>query len=248
VFLAIGMFCSGFPAQALARIHEATAEARMLAHPPSLASSLSLSAAVLSLIGDDAALAEHADRLVAIATEQKFPYWRATGTIFSGWVKLKSGDVAAGMTLLRSGSSAYRATGAKAWLPHYFALLARACEIAEEIEEGLTLLDDAFQIVDTTGVRWLAAELNRQKGQLLLRQGHSEAAEEFYLKALAIAQEQEAKLWELRTAVSLARLRRDQGQAAAARDLLAPVFGWFTEGFDIPDLKEAKALLATLDA
>jgi predicted ATPase len=149
----------------------------MLAHPPSLASSLSLNAAVLSLIGDDAALAEHADWLVAIATEQNFPYWRATGTIFRGWVKLKSGHVAAGITLLRSGSSTYRATGAKAWLPHYIALLARACEIAEEIEEGLTLLDDAFQIVETTGVRWLAAELNRQKGRVLLRQGQSEAAE-----------------------------------------------------------------------
>jgi TolB-like protein/predicted ATPase/class 3 adenylate cyclase len=248
VFLAIVMYCLGFPAQALRRSHEATAEARMLAHPPSLASSLSLNAAVLSLIGDDAALAEHADRLVAIATEQNFPYWRATGTIFRGWVKLKSGDVAAGITLLRSGSSAYRATGAKAWLPHYIALLARACEIAEEIEEGLTVLDDAFQIVETTGVRWLAPELNRQKGQLLLRQGQAEAAEELYCKALGIAQEQGAKLWELRAAMSLAELFRDQGRGGEARSLLAPVYGWFTEGFDTPDLKEAKALLDALDA
>ena len=87
------------------------------------------------------------------------------------------------------------------------------------------------------------AELNRHKGQLLLRQGNTEAAEELYRKALGIAREQEAKLWELRAAASLARLRRDQGRRAEARDLLAPVYGWFTEGFDTADLKEAKALL-----
>src|SRR5439155_13472496 len=120
---------------------------------------------------------------------------------------------------------------------------ARACEIAGEVEEAATRLDDALQIVDRTGERWYAAELNRHKGQLLLRQGHSEAAEELYRKALGIAEEQGAKLWELRAAASLARLRRDQGRHAEARDLLAPVYGWFTEGFDTQDLKEAKALL-----
>ena len=154
------------------------------------------------------------------------------GTIYRGWVKVKNGDVAEGISLLRSGSTAYRATGAEAWMPHHIALLARACEIAGQIEEALTLLDDALQIVERTGERWFAAELNRHKGQLLLRQGHSEAAEELYRKALSIAEEQEAKLWELRAAVSLARLRRDQGRRAEARDLLAPVYGWFTEGFD----------------
>ena len=90
------------------------------------------------------------------------------------------------------------------------------------------------------------AELNRQRGQLLQRQGHTEAAEELYGKALSIAREQDAKLWELRAAASLARLRRDQGRRAEARELLAPVHGWFTEGFDTPDLKEAKALLDEL--
>src|SRR6202011_2950841 len=118
--------------------------------------------------------------------------------------------------------------------------------ITGQIEDGLTLLDDALQIAGRTGERWLEAELNRHKGQLLLRQGHSAAAEELYRKALGIAEEQEAKLWELRAAVSLARLRRDQGRRAQARDLLAPVYAWFTEGFATPDLKEAKALLDEL--
>jgi predicted ATPase len=112
----------------------------------------------------------------------------------------------------------------------------------------LALLDDALQIVERTGERWFAAELNRHKGQLLLRQGHSEAAEELYRKALRIGEGQEAKLWELRAAAGLARLHRDQGRHAEARALLAPVCGWFTEGLDIPDLKEAKALLEELQA
>jgi predicted ATPase len=107
-------------------------------------------------------------------------------------------------------------------------------------------LDEALRIAERTGERWFVAELTRRKGQLLLRQGHPETAEELYRKALVIAEEQEAKMWELRAAVSLARLRRDQGRCAEARDLLAPVYGWFTEGFDTPDLKEAKALLDQL--
>jgi predicted ATPase len=97
-----------------------------------------------------------------------------------------------------------------------------------------------------TGERWFAAELNRHKGQLLLRQEHPEAAEELYRKALSIAQKQQAKLWELRAAVSLARLHRDQSRRAEARDLLAPVYDWFTEGFGTQDLKEARALLYEL--
>jgi len=109
------------------------------------------------------------------------------------------------------------------------------------------LLDNALEVVERIGERWLEAELHRNKGQLLLRQEHTEAAEELYRKALSITREQEAKLWELRAAASLARLWRDQGRLAEARDLLAPVYGWFTEGFDTSDLREAKALLDALN-
>ena len=131
-------------------------------------------------------------------------------------------------------------------VPYYIALLAAACEISGQIEEAATLLDEALQIMERTGERWFAAELNRHKGQLLLRQGQAEAAEELYRKALSIAREQDAKLWELQAAASFARLWRDQGRRGEARDPLAPVYGWFTEGFDTPDLKEAKALLGEL--
>src|SRR5260370_5834456 len=128
-------------------------------------------------------------------------------------------------------------------MPHLIALFAGAYEIAEEVEAGFALLDEALQIGERTGERQLAAELNRHKGQLLLRQGHSDAAGELYRKALSIAAEQGAKLWELRAAASLARLRRDQGRHPEARDRLPPVYGWFTEGFATPDLTDAKALL-----
>jgi class 3 adenylate cyclase/predicted ATPase len=245
-FLGIVLFCLGFPDQAFAQSSAAIAETRRLTHPPSLASSLSLGARLLSLFGDDAVHGEWSDQLVAVTTEQGFSYWLAQGTIYRGWVEVKNGDLAEGISLLRSGSIAYRATGAELWMPHHTALLAGACEIAGQVEEAVTCLDDALQIVERTGERWLEAELNRHKGQLLLRQGHTEAAEELYRKALSIAVEQEAKLWELRAAVSLARLRRDQGRRGEARDLLAPVYGWFTEGFDTQDLKEAKALLDEL--
>jgi predicted ATPase len=211
-----------------------------------LAANLAPGARLLSLYGDDAVLSEWTDELVAVTNEQGFALWCALGTIFCGWVKVKEGNVAEGISLLRSGSTAYRATGAELYMPFHIALLAKACEIAGQDEEAVTLLDEALQVVDRTRERWFAAELYRQKGELLQRQGHVETAEELYRKALAIADEQEAKLWELRAAVSLAGLRRDQGRRAEAHDLLAPVYGWFTEGFDTPDLKEARVLLNKL--
>jgi class 3 adenylate cyclase/predicted ATPase len=245
-FLAIVLFCLGFPDQALAQSNAAIVEARSLAHLTLSASSLGLGTRLLSLFGENAALEERADQLVAATTEQSFPFWRALGTIYSGWVTAKNGNVTEGISLLRSGLAAYRATGAEAWMPHNLALLAKACEIAGQIDEAVAQVDDALQIVERTGERWFAAELNRHRGELLLRQGHTEGAEESYRKALSIAEEQEAKLWELRAITSLARLWGEQDRRAEARDLLASVYRWFTEGFDTADLKEAKALLDEL--
>src|SRR5262249_53302724 len=153
-----------------------------------------------SLNGDDVVLGEWADQAVAVATEQGFRLFCAVGTGVHGWVKVKNGGVGEGVSLLRSSVGAYHATAAEVGISFWFVLLARACEIAGQVEEGLVLLDDALQIVERTGERWLEAELHRHKGQLLLQQGHSEAAEELYCKALSIALEQEAKLWELRAA------------------------------------------------
>jgi class 3 adenylate cyclase/tetratricopeptide (TPR) repeat protein len=245
MYLGIVLFCLGYPDQALERSSIAIAKVRRLAHPPSLAGSLATGIRLRLLVGDNTTLATWLDQLVNVMTEQRFPHWRAMGTICRGWIKVKNGDVAEGTSLLRSGlTAASRTSGA--WMPHNIALLAAACEITGQVAEASTLLDDALQIVERNGERFLEAELNRHKGQLLLRQGYSEAAEELYCKALSIAEEQKAKLWELRATTSLARLRRGQGRSAEARDLLAPVYAWFTEGFGTPDLKDAKALLDLL--
>jgi len=244
--LGIVLFCLGYPDQALARSSSAIAEAKRLAHPSTLAVALARGARLLSLVGDHVALDRRAGKLIAVTTEHGFPHWDAEGTIDRGWVKVTNGDVVEGISLLRSGLNAYRKAEVEAWTPHFFALLAGAFEIAGKVDAAFTLLDKALQIVERTGERWFAAELNRHKGGVLLGQGHAEAAEELYRKALSIAQEQEAKLWELRASVSLARLRRDQGRSAEACDLLAPVYAWFTEGLGTPDLKEAKALLDAL--
>jgi len=201
---------------------------------------------LLSLRGDNAALDERAGQLIAVATEQGFPLYRALGTIYRGWVKVNTGDVAEGISLLRSGSGAYRTTGAESRIPYYIALLAKACDIAGQVDEALSLLDSAMQIAERIGECWFVAELYRHKGQFLLRRGLSEAAQELYRRALKIAEEQEAKLWELRAAVSLARLGRQQGRHSEAFDVLRPVYGWFTEGFDTQDLRDAKALLDEL--
>jgi predicted ATPase len=245
--LALVLFCLGYPHRAFAQGSAAVATARTLAHPPSLALSLGIGTFPLALVGDDAALEERADELVSVAAEHGLSLYGAVGTILRGWVKVRNGDVTEGISLLRIGSTAYRAIGQQAWIPYFLALLAEAYEIAGQIEQASALLGEALQIVERTRECWFAAELNRHKGRLLLRQGETEAAEEVYRKALSTARAQEAKLWELRAATSLAHLRRDQGRPAEARKLVAPVYGWFTEGFDTPDLKQAKALLQSFE-
>jgi len=247
VGLGIALFCLGFPDQARAQSRAAIVEARGLAHPRTLAGSLSGDAWRHSLAGDNAAvLNERADELVAVATDQGFALWGALGALYRGWAKTERGEVAEGISLIRDGLATYRATGTELWMPYFTALLAKACEIAGHIEEAASLVGEALRIIEKTGERWYAAELYRHKGQLLLRQGYAEAAEELYCKAQQIAREQEAKLWELRAVMSLARLWGEQGRLAEARTLLAPVYGWFTEGFATPDLKAAKMLLASL--
>ena len=240
------LLCLGFLDEALVQTRAAIAEARTLAHPPSLAASLMFSGLCDAFLGDFSALAELADETIAIAVELGFPHWLAQGTIYRGLAKFKNGDVTEGMSILRGGLDAYRATGAEQWMPFFLIHMAGACGIMGQVEEALGLFDEATQIVDRTGERAFVAELIRQKGELLLRQGHIEDAAGAYRTALLMAREQEAKFWELRAAASLARLGRDQGNGAEARDLLLPVYGWFTEGLDTPDLKAAKQLLDEL--
>jgi class 3 adenylate cyclase/predicted ATPase len=240
------LFFLGFPEQALAQTNAAIAEAEKLGHATSLAQSLTFGTRLLWEYGDNAALASRAKQFCALATEHGFSVWRAQGTMYRGLAQVTAGDVADGMELLRAGFADYRANASEAETSAYKVLLAKACAIAGQIEEALAMLDNAMPVLEQAGEARYAAEMRRHKGQLLLRHGYSEAVENMYREALSIARAQEAKLWELRAAVSFARLRRDHGPHAEARDLLAEVYGWFTEGLDAPDLQEAKTLLIEL--
>src|SRR5215467_6170001 len=181
--LGIALFCLGFPDQGLAQINAGIAEASTLAHPPSWAASLAMGCRLLSLSDDYVALDERAGELIVVAAERAFPVYEALGTIYRGWGKIRTGDVAEGISLLRSGSSAYGATGTETRMCYHIALLARACEITGQAEESLSLANNALQVVARVGERWFAAELYRHKGNLMLQQGDSEAAEKLYRQA-----------------------------------------------------------------
>ena len=166
-----------------------------------------------------------------------------------GWAQVAPGQDETGLAQIRRGLAALRATGAALRLPYYLALLAEACRHAGQGTVGLTLIADASAQAATTGEGWWQAELYRLKGELLVQEGGTHAvreAEECVRLALTVARRQQAKSLELRAAMSLARLWQQQGQRTEAYELLAPIYGWFTEGFDTADLQEAKALLAAL--
>jgi predicted ATPase len=168
------------------------------------------------------------------------------GTVFRGWALAGSGQTGEGIALLRAGVAAFRATGAVTEVPFFLTLLAEAEGRAQERDEGLGHLADAERLIAATEARFADAELHRVRGELLRAGDEIAAAERSFSQAIDIAQQQSAKFWELRAAISLARLWREQGKRDAARDLLAPTYSWFAEGFDTPVLKEAKALLDEL--
>src|SRR4029077_18006338 len=146
------------------------------------------------------------------------------------------------------GVALYQATGGYLLTPFYLMTLAEVCGKTAQTEQGLSRLAEASKLVEMTQERWGEAEMHRLRGKLLATMNEQAAAESSYRQALIVARAQSAKLFELRAATSLARLLRDEGKGDEARDLLAPVYGWFTEGFDTRDLKEAKALLRELAA
>ena len=168
------------------------------------------------------------------------------GTVWRGCALAGSRQTAEGIALLRAGVAALRATGAVTEVPSFLTLLAGAEGKAKERDQGLGHLAEAERLLAQNEERWAEAELYRVRGELLRASHDPTAAERCFSQAIGIAQRQNAKFWELRAAISLARLWREQGKRDAARDLLAPVYGWFAEGFDTPVLKEAKALLDEL--
>jgi predicted ATPase len=238
----------GYPDQGLVRNDEAVLLARQVARPFSLGFTLSGSAIFHAFRREKRCTQERAEAALSLATEQGFPFWMALSAILRGWALAQQGQAQEGIEQINQGLRAYRATGAELLQPYYLALLGEAYGIIGQSEAGLTALAEALTLAETTGERWYAPELYHLQGELLLQQSpdhHIEAATCFQ-HAIAIAQNQQAKSWELRAATSLARLWQQQGKRQEAHDLLAPVYHWFTEGFDTADLQEAKALLEEL--
>jgi predicted ATPase len=185
---------------------------------------------------------------MALAHEQGLAALRILGTCWRGWALVRVGQSEEGVAQLREGMAAWEALGGGLWRPTLLALLAEVYGRTGQVDKGLGVLAEALTLVDTTGERWYAAELHRLQGALWLSRSadKSAEAEACFQHAMTIAQSQGAKAWELRTATSLARLWQQQGKRQQARDLLAPVYHWFTEGFDTADVQEAKALLDEL--
>jgi predicted ATPase len=237
----------GYPDQALTRSHAMLTDAQELQHAFSLARARYTMATLHKLQGEADATQEWADAALAIMSEQGFGQNLASATFTLGWALAAQGRHEEGMALMRQGLAGRRAIWAGTTLAEYSARLGEAYGRIGQAKEGLRLLAEALSVVDKGG-RWYEAELHRIKGELLLQQAIPDTpqAEACFQQALDIARRQQAKSWELRGAMSLCRLWQQQGKRAAAYDLLAPIYSWFTEGFDTPDLQEAKALLEDL--
>ena len=188
-----------------------------------------------------------AEELISLSTEHGFQMWRAAGVIMRGWALSKHGQFAEGIGEICSGMDAWQSTGAGIFVPFYHGILAQAYAGAGQIEEGLKTLDTALDSVSRSDERLYEAELYRLKGELLLVDDKPESdAERYFRRAIKVANQQGSRTLELRASASLGRLFQRQGKISEARETLAPVHDWFTEGFDTTDLKEAKMLLEEL--
>jgi predicted ATPase len=240
----------GYPEQALERTHEALTLIQNLEHPYTVARGLYYTTLVHQWRREWQMVCERAETAITVATAQQIALVLALGPIMRGWALAMQGQGAEGLTQLCQGLDAYRATGATFQRSHFLGMLAEVHSSLGQPEAGLTALREALTLVETTGERYYEAELHRLQGELLLQPAVAQPgeAEACFQQALAVARRQQAKSLELRAAMSLSRLWQREGKRAEARTLLAPIYGWFTEGFDTVDLQEAKALLEELGA
>jgi class 3 adenylate cyclase/predicted ATPase len=248
LFSAWILLFQGYPDRALRRSREALAAVDELGHAYTTSQALYLTCWLHQIRGDQRLVRERAAAVMALATENGLSAWAANGTVLHGWAVANGGATEAGIAQLRRGLAAKQAMGVQLHTPGFLGLLAGLYIGIKSSGEALKLLNEALALVDRIDERWFEAELRRLKGEALLGCSPERAAEAeaCYHQALAVARDQGARLWELRAATSLARLWRDQGKRQQAIDLLAPVYGWFTEGFDTQDLQDAKALLDEL--
>jgi predicted ATPase len=248
-YLAMALWQLGYPEQALKRGDEALALARRLSHPFSLAFAQNIAGGILhQLRREPRAAQETADSTIALSIEHGFADPLAYATVMRGWATAEQGCDEEGIAQIRDGLAAGHATGSELLLPYHLCLLAEVCKKAGQFEEGLRALKEALAAADERGNRASEAEIHRLKGELLLKQEDSNAAEaqSCFERAIEIARKQSAKSLELRATTSLSRLLAQRGRRDEARKMLAEIYNWFTEGFDTADLKEAKALLEEL--
>ena len=243
----------GYPDRACEHVQRSVQLAQELNQPMSVAQALLQSVIVYQFRQEPDPVAEQTQQLLQLGEEQGFPLWTAGGLILSGWVQAQQGQATAGIEAIRQGLEIWHATGTELARPYCLSLLAEAFQQAGDIEQGLETATEALAAIDETQELVNAAELHRLKGELLLHQMNEEdgqdaqEAEACFQQALAIAREQQARSFELRTAVSLGRLWQSQGKLAVALELVAEVYAWFSEGFETPDLRAAQTLLTELE-
>jgi predicted ATPase len=253
--IAMDLWLLGYPDQACTRSQEALALAQTPSHPSDSADALMAAAQIRLFCGEVQPAHDLAQALVALATDYGLPHGLACGTILLGRALAAGGHVEKGIDLMQKGLCAYRETGAELLRTHYLALLAETCARVGQVEAGVAAVAEALAVVERTEERVHEAELHRLKGQLtLLASGQlgeanevTNKAEGCFQRAIAIASRQDARSPKLRAVVALSRLWQQQHRRAEARSLLRETYGWFSEGFDTEDLREARALLVNLE-
>ena len=249
-FRSWALWLLGYPEAALRDVDDALKNAREIGQAATLMYALAVTLVTLILCGNYVAATTQFEELVALTEEKGVLFWRALGMAWQGCALALTGKAADAVQMVSSGSTGLRSTGATAWTPLYLSYLARAYADLGQFDDARRCIGDATTAVETTKEKWCEAEVNRVAGEIALKSPQPDAAkaEAYFERALAVARAQQAKSWELRAAMSMARFWRDQAKPDEARELLAPVYGWFTEGFDTLDLKEAKASLDELRA
>jgi predicted ATPase len=238
----------GYPEAALADVSHALNDAREIGHAVTLMVALWLASSTHMLCGNYMAATAEADELVTLTDEKTASMWKGLGVLNRGCLLVLSGKSADAVQMINSGIALTKSTATTVWLPSYLPYLGVAYAELHQFDDACRCVREATTATETTKQGWSEAEVNRLAGEIVLMLPERDAAkaEAYFERALAVARQQQAKSWELRAAMSMSRLWRDQGKPNEARNLLAPVYGWFTEGFDTRDLKEAKALLDEL--
>ena len=250
-FRSLALWLLGYPDAALADTNHALKDAREIGQAATLMYALNQTTMSVHIpCGSYRAAKAALEEAIALADEKGALFWNALGTMNEACILTLTGKAQDAIQMFTAGIAAYRSTGATIWRPNMLSYLARAYADVGQFREAWERINEAAIGIEATGERWCEAEVNRVAGELALigPRPDTAKAEGYFERALAVAREQQAKSWELRAAMSLARLWRDQGKPQQARELLAPVYGWFTEGFDTLDLKEAKALLSELSS